>query len=50
VTVVEPFVPPADLEPEPDPDPSSPAPDHSGIKANNGISPLIILIDKFHYK
>ncbi|XP_039513630.1 serine/threonine-protein kinase pim-2-like [Pimephales promelas] len=35
VTVVEPFVPPADLEPEPDPDPSSPAPDHSGIKANN---------------
>ncbi|XP_056095115.1 serine/threonine-protein kinase pim-2-like [Rhinichthys klamathensis goyatoka] len=35
VNVVEPFVPPADLEPEPDPDPSSPAPDHSGVKTNN---------------
>ncbi|XP_067277842.1 uncharacterized protein [Pseudorasbora parva] len=35
VDVVEPFVPPADLEPEPDPGPSSPDPDHSGVKPNN---------------
>ncbi|XP_067299316.1 uncharacterized protein [Pseudorasbora parva] len=37
VDVVEPFVPPADLEPEPEPDPSpsSPDPDHSGLKPNN---------------
>ncbi|KAK7152491.1 hypothetical protein R3I93_010646 [Phoxinus phoxinus] len=34
VTVVEPFVPPAD----PDPEPSSPAPDHSGVQTNNGRS------------
>ncbi|XP_051762566.1 uncharacterized protein LOC127519128 isoform X7 [Ctenopharyngodon idella] len=34
VDVVEPFVPPADLEPEPDPEPS-PAPDHSAVKTNN---------------
>ncbi|XP_077104607.1 uncharacterized protein LOC143757373 isoform X1 [Siphateles boraxobius] len=42
VDVVEPFVPPADLEPEPDPDTSSPgpdtsspAPDLSGVEPNN---------------
>ncbi|CAM4667923.1 unnamed protein product [Leuciscus chuanchicus] len=42
VDVVEPFVPPADLEPEPDPDtsspdpdPSSPAPDLSDVEPNN---------------
>jgi len=33
---VEPFVPPPDLEPKPVPEPSSPAPDHSGVKPNNG--------------
>jgi len=41
VDVVEPFVPPADLEPEPDPEPS-PAPDHSAVKTNNGKSTVII--------
>ncbi|XP_048047495.1 serine/threonine-protein kinase pim-3-like isoform X4 [Megalobrama amblycephala] len=35
VDVVEPFVPPPDLEPEPDPEPPSPAPDHSGVKPIN---------------
>ncbi|XP_051751096.1 serine/threonine-protein kinase pim-2-like isoform X2 [Ctenopharyngodon idella] len=35
VDVVEPFVPPPDLEPEPDPEPPSPAPDHSGVKPVN---------------
>ncbi|KAG1924969.1 serine/threonine-protein kinase pim-2-like [Pimephales promelas] len=35
---VEPFVPPPDLEPKPVPEPSSPAPDHSGVKPNNGRS------------
>ncbi|XP_056107185.1 uncharacterized protein LOC130085450 [Rhinichthys klamathensis goyatoka] len=38
VDVVEPFVPPPDLEPKPDPEPSSPAPDPSGVKPNNGRS------------
>ncbi|ROL48595.1 Interleukin-6 receptor subunit beta [Anabarilius grahami] len=35
VDVMEPFVPPPDLEPEPDPEPPSPAPDHSGVKPIN---------------
>ncbi|XP_067282017.1 serine/threonine-protein kinase pim-3-like isoform X2 [Pseudorasbora parva] len=35
VDVVEPFVPPPDLEPEPDPKPSSPAPVHSVVEPNN---------------
>ncbi|XDV17568.1 hypothetical protein PO909_023406, partial [Leuciscus waleckii] len=35
VTVVEPFIPPADPVPEPS---SSPASDHSGVKPNNGCS------------
>ncbi|XP_048045238.1 serine/threonine-protein kinase pim-3-like isoform X1 [Megalobrama amblycephala] len=35
VNVVEPFVPPPDLEPEPDPEPPSPAPDQSGVKPIN---------------
>ncbi|XP_051733894.1 serine/threonine-protein kinase prk-2-like isoform X7 [Ctenopharyngodon idella] len=35
VDVVEPFVPPSDLESEIDPEPSSPAPDHSGVKPYN---------------
>ncbi|XP_048020883.1 serine/threonine-protein kinase pim-2-like isoform X2 [Megalobrama amblycephala] len=35
VNVVEPDVPPPDLEPEPDPEPPSPAPDHSRVKPIN---------------